>query len=62
MSWNCCFCDKAILDEARTPLSLIVSRLNAEAEAPTQALAAHGACLAERLAPSVPFDANAFAD
>lgn len=62
MSWICCFCGEAILPDAAAPLSLTVTQLDAEAEAPAQALAAHGACLAERLAPSVPFNAEAFAD
>lgn len=62
MSWICCFCGGAILPDSLAPLSLMVTQLDAETDAPAQAFDAHGACLAERLAPGVPFDADAFAD
>jgi hypothetical protein len=56
--WHCCFCYEAT-DVTVDGLVLDVHQRGHE---PSQTLAAHAACLAERLHPQVPFDAEAFSD
>jgi len=59
-SYICGFCGSDIASDD-IALSLAISGLNVE-DGATQGIAVHGACLAERLHPSVPFIAEAFED
>jgi hypothetical protein len=57
----CAFCAQDIEPSDLTAVSLAITSLRNQRCA-SQAFAAHGACLAERLHTSVPFDAEVFAD
>jgi hypothetical protein len=61
---ECCFCGTPVDPAVAGSLTFIVAaaeRLR-EADAPTQQLWCHAACLGERLASRVPFDAGGFDD
>jgi hypothetical protein len=60
VSYICGFCG-AEIEPQDIALSIAISGLGVE-DGATQGIVAHGVCLADRLHPSVPFLAEAFAD
>jgi hypothetical protein len=61
MRFACCFCGESSDSESRESLTLVVAASSAsEGEHPTQQMFCHAECLAQRLSPNVPFDAEAF--
>ena len=60
----CCFCARPIASSDVGAVSIALTALLCKCNPPSQELFAHAACLEEKLAPvlapSIPFDAEAF--
>ena len=58
---RCCFCFEPVTTGALA-LGVVSAERSQDADAPRQTMWSHSACLSDRLAPGVPFDAQAFLD
>lgn len=62
--WECCFCGQGIAADDGLAVRGVLTNLlkGADPEWPLQEVYSHGHCLADRLRPNFPFDAEALAD
>ena len=59
--YQCCFCAETLQSDALALVVMAATRAK-DSTAPSQRMWTHAACLAERLAPGVPFDRQALFD